>query len=69
MKRNSGKETPLPPLPLHLIDGVTFDSLAAWAGEAVFQRGRAYYTSGRVRDIALASEGRVLARQDTPRKK
>ena len=42
--------------------------LATWAGEAVFQRGRAYHKDGRVRNIALTSEGRLLATVDGTRK-
>lgn len=68
MKTKSGKKTPLSPLPLHFTDGITSDSLAAWAGEAAFQRGHAYYKAGKVRDIALASEGRVLATVDGTRR-
>ena len=40
---------------------LTLDDLAAWAGEAVFQRGVAYHKGGRARDIVLTPEGGLLA--------
>lgn len=52
----------------HFIGEITFDLLAAWAGEAVFQRGRAYHKDGRVHNIAVAPEARLLATVDGTRK-
>jgi uncharacterized Zn finger protein len=48
--------------------GLTFDILAAWAGEAAFQRGRVYHKAGKVRDIALTPEGGLLATVQGSRK-
>ena len=47
---------------------LTADALAAWAGEAVFQRGRAYHKAGKVRNLALAPDGGLLATVDGTRK-
>lgn len=62
------QDVPTPSISAHFTNGITSDTLAAWAGEAVFQRGHAYYKAGKVRNIALASEGRVLATVDGTRK-
>jgi uncharacterized Zn finger protein len=48
--------------------GLTFDILAVWAGEAVFQRGFAYNKSGKVSNIALTPEGGLLATVDGTQK-
>ncbi len=47
---------------------LTVDALAAWAGEAVFQRGHAYHKAGKVRNLALAPDGGLLATVDGTRK-
>jgi uncharacterized Zn finger protein len=56
-----------PALP-HVFAGLTFDLLAEWAGEAVFQRGHSYHKVGKVHDIALAPEGGLLATVDGTKK-
>ena len=43
---------------------LTFNILAEWAGEAVYQRGRAYHKAGKVRNLALTSECGLLATVD-----
>ncbi len=50
-------------LPLFL-SRLTPDGLATWAGEAVFQRGLAYYKKGKVLRIARSPEGGLLATVD-----
>ena len=40
---------------------LTFDILAAWAGEAVFQRGLAYHKAGKAYNLALTLNGGLLA--------
>ncbi|MCL1926885.1 MAG: SWIM zinc finger family protein [Syntrophorhabdaceae bacterium] len=56
------------PSPPPFLDKLTFDILAAWAGEAVFQRGLAYHKAGKVRNLARTSEGGLLATVDGTRK-
>ncbi|MDR1397618.1 MAG: SWIM zinc finger family protein, partial [Desulfarculales bacterium] len=68
MKTAPKQEIPMSSIPSYFTDEITFDILAAWAGEAVFQRGRAYQKAGKVRNIALASEDRLLATVDGTRK-
>lgn len=68
MKTDPKQGIHVPSLLSHFTDRITFDVLAAWTGEAVFQRGRAYHKDGRVRDIAVTSEGRLLATVDGTRR-
>jgi uncharacterized Zn finger protein len=68
MKTVPKQKTPMSSIPSYFTDGITFDILATWAGEAVFQRGRVYQKAGKVRNIALASEDRLLATVDGTRK-
>ena len=58
----------MPPSLPPFLGKLTFDILATWAGEAVFQRGRAYHKAGKVRNLALASEGWLLATVDGTKK-
>jgi len=58
----------MPPSLPPLLDKLTFDILATWAGEAVFQRGRAYHKAGNVRNLVHTSEGGLLATVDGTRK-
>ncbi len=45
----------------YFLSKLTFDRLAAWAGEAVFQRGHTYYEDERVENVVLTHEGGLLA--------
>jgi uncharacterized Zn finger protein len=58
----------MPPSLPSFLGKLTFDILATWAGEAVFQRGRAYHKAGKVRNLALTSEGWLLATVDGTKK-
>lgn len=40
---------------------LTWDDLGAWAGSRSVSRGKAYQRQGRVKDLALAADGRLLA--------
>ncbi|MGA2250346.1 SWIM zinc finger family protein [Terracidiphilus sp.] len=40
---------------------LTWDDLVEWAGERSVSRGRAYQGQGRVDDLAIAEDGRLLA--------
>jgi uncharacterized Zn finger protein len=51
----------MPPSLPSFLTKLSFDILAAWAGETVFQRGLAYHKAGKARDLALTPEGGLLA--------
>jgi uncharacterized Zn finger protein len=40
---------------------LTWDGLAAWAGERSLERGQSYQRGGRVRDLAVTADGELLA--------
>src|ERR1700733_5770873 len=40
---------------------LTWDDVANWAGSRSVSRGRAYQRDGRVRDLAISTEGKLLA--------
>jgi uncharacterized Zn finger protein len=42
-------------------ESVTWDDVANWAGSRSMTRGRAYQRGGRVQDLAISTDGRLLA--------
>ncbi|HTF61131.1 MAG TPA: hypothetical protein VK638_00320, partial [Edaphobacter sp.] len=42
-------------------ESLTWDDVANWAGSRSVSRGRAYQRGGRVRDLGISTEGRLLA--------
>lgn len=42
-------------------ESLTWDDVANWAGSRSVTRGRAYHRGGRVRDLGLSAEGKLLA--------
>ena len=42
-------------------ESLTWDDVANWAGSRSVTRGRAYQRGGRVRDLGISAEGKLLA--------
>lgn len=57
MNNGSAKSGP----PKSKWESVTWDDVANWAGSRSMTRGRAYQRDGRVHDLAISAEGRLLA--------
>jgi hypothetical protein len=61
MKRVKGKQTQKTSSDANGWASLTWDDLDRWAGGRSVQRGRAYQRQGRVKNLAISDDGRLLA--------